>query len=480
MASRLPTQGMPSAKARTFWKRYRNVLGNEGIRGKAADWCVRRAQHFVRYGTGGKIADRSPEDVRAYFSRYLTKPTLEAWQVGQWVDAVRLLYTMLNTPWASGFEWERWKEPHLHFPDTIERYTRRGALAVPESARRFRDTPQGFGVVDRFPEAFRRLRRELRSRHYSIRTEDSYENWVRRFLTFSEGTTLDELGAEKVRDYLGYLAEVRKVSASTQTQALCALAFFFDKVLERPLGDLGDFSKARQRRRLPTVLSRSEVERLLAELSGTHALVAGLLYGSGLRLMEALRLRVKDLDFDRRQIVVRDGKGAKDRITVFPERYLEPFRAHLARARRLFEADRANRIPGVYIWPALARKYPSAGTEWPWQWVFPSSKLSTDPRSGIVRRHHIHEAGVQKAVRLAAKRAGIAKPVSPHTLRHSFATHMLEAGSDIRTVQELLGHADVSTTMIYTHVLNRPGLAVRSPADFGDPAAQREPFQPTP
>ncbi|NOY44100.1 MAG: integron integrase [Deltaproteobacteria bacterium] len=346
--------------------------------------------------------------------------------------------------------------------------------------RRFRDTPDAKALRGAFPPVFERLRVEIRSRHYSVRTEQTYEMWVERFLAYHGGRGPGDLGAPEVKAYLDYLADVRRVSASTQNQALCALVFLYEKVLGRELGELGDFSRAKRPRRLPVVLTRDEVEALLARMEGAHALVAGLLYGSGLRLMEALRLRVKDVDFSAGQIVVRDGKGGKDRITVLPKRYRESLGKHLTRVRGLFETDRQNGVPGVYIWPSLSRKYPAAGIRWEWQWVFPSAKLSADPRSGIVRRHHLHESGVQKAVRRAAVEAGIPKPVTPHTLRHSFATHLLEAGSDIRTVQELLGHADVSTTMIYTHVLNRPGLAVRSPADFGESAAQREPFHSTP
>ncbi|MDF1552843.1 MAG: integron integrase [Deferrisomatales bacterium] len=395
------------------------------------------------------------------------------------VDAIRVLYDVAGaTAWSVDFPWAKWREPHLHFLHRFPRPDDRPDPARTHRPReRFKDTPNRLALQQAFPSLFDRLRIEIRSRHYSVRTEQTYEMWVERFLAFHGGQAAEALAGPEVKEYLDYLADVRRVSASTQNQALCAMVFLYEKVLAQPLGEFRDFSKAKRPQRLPVVLSRSEAERVLSRLDGSHALVGGLLYGAGLRLMEALRMRVKDLDFDHGQIVVRDGKGAKDRVTVLPERYRKALQEHLVHVRALFETDRKNGVPGVFIWPALSRKYPSAGTQWGWQWVFPSAKLSQDPRSEIVRRHHLHDSSVQKAVRGAAEQAGIAKPATPHTLRHSFATHLLESGSDIRTVQELLGHADVSTTMIYTHVLNRPGLAVRSPADFDPPDASREPFQ---
>ena len=275
---------------------------------------------------------------------------------------------------------------------------------------------------------------------------------------------IDAAGA--VKEYLEYLATVREAAASTQNQALNALVFFYAHALKKPFGDMGGFVKAKRPQRLPEVMTRDEVEALLGQMHGVSALMAGLMYGGGLRLMECVRLRVKDIDFSRYQIMVRDGKGQKDRVTMLPERFVPPLKEHLARVKAIYEEDRSRGVPGVYMWPALARKYPKAATEWRWQYVFPAKGLSVDPRSATVRRHHISESVAQKAVKEAAFRAGITRRVSCHTLRHSFATHLLEARYDIRTVQELLGHANVSTTMIYTHVLNRPGLSVQSPADF--------------
>ena len=269
-----------------------------------------------------------------------------------------------------------------------------------------------------------------------------------------------------IEQYLDHLAVDGKVAASTQNLALNALVFLFKEVLEKPLDDL-KFSRAKRTKRLPTVLTRAEVKALLEHMQGVYRLMAGLLYGTGMRLMEGVRLRIKDVDFGYRLITVRDGKGAKDRVVPLPERFLNELERHLAAVKAQHEADLATGFGEVYLPEALARKYPNAAREWGWQYVFPSSKLAQDPRSGRVRRHHVHEVSLQRAIRTAAQEADIPKPVTSHALRHSFATHLLEAGYDIRTVQELLGHADVSTTMIYTHVLNRPGLPpVMSPADF--------------
>jgi integron integrase len=268
-----------------------------------------------------------------------------------------------------------------------------------------------------------------------------------------------------VKNYLDYLAVERDVAANTQNQALNALVFFYGQVLGKPVGEMEEFARAKRPRRLPEVMTRDEVQRLLSKMSGITGLMAGVMYGSGLRLMECVRLRVKDIDFAQHQIIVRDGKGQKDRVTMLPERFAPPLQEHLARVKGIYEQDLAQGMAGVYIWPALERKYPNAGKEWIWQYVFPAKGLSVDPRSGKVRRHHINENLVQKAVKEAATQAAINKKISCHTLRHSFATHLLEARYDIRTVQELLGHANAVTTMIYTHVLNRPGLSVKSPAD---------------
>ena len=317
----------------------------------------------------------------------------------------------------------------------------------------------------RTPKLLERLRNRVRLKHYSIRTEYVYVDWARRFILFHRKRHPKEMGAPEIEAFLTHLAVDRKVSASTQNQAKSALLFLYKEVLGIDLPWLDGIESAKASRRLPVVLTPREARLLLNELSGTMGLVVGLLYGTGMRLLEGLRLRVKDIEFERREVVVRDGKGGKDRVTVLPENLIVPLRQQLVSAKRLHEQDLAEGLGAVWLPNALAVKYRNAPKAWGWQYVFPSPVRSIDPRGGAARRHHIYPESVQRAVREAARRARIAKPVSPHALRHSFATHMLQAGYDIRTVQELLGHTDLNTTMIYTHVLNRGGKAVLSPLD---------------
>ena len=315
------------------------------------------------------------------------------------------------------------------------------------------------------PKLLDLVKNAIRIRHYSLRTEESYVYWIRGFVRFNGLRHPRDMGAREVTAFLTHLAVERDVAAATQQQALSALLFLYKQVLGVDLPWLDDIVRPKKPARLPTVLNEREVECILALMEGVHGLMARLIYGAGLRLLECLRLRVKDIDFDRKEVLVRDGKGAKDRVTMLPSRLVAPLREHLKHARSLFDADRSAKRPGVYLPHALERKYPEAGKNWAWFWVFPADGMSIDPLSGIERRHHMHEKGLQRALKKGVERAGICKPVSVHTLRHSFATHVLQAGYDIRTVQELLGHSDVSTTMIYTHVLNRGGRGVASPLD---------------
>jgi len=318
------------------------------------------------------------------------------------------------------------------------------------------------------------LSEALRTKHYSYRTEETYIDWVRRFILFHNKQHPETMGAAEIRAFLAHLATDRIVAASTQNQALSAILFLYREVLHKEIETIL-LTNAKRPERLPTVLNRDEVVRILAQLTGTHKLMTQLLYGSGLRLMECVRLRVKDLDFEYKTITVRDGKGEKDRITPMPDSLIQPLQRQLERVRLLHEEDLAAGFGSVYLPNALDHKYPNAATELTWQYIFPAPKCSLDPRSpGIMRRHHLEPSGLQRSVKDAARKTGIHKRVTCHTFRHSFATHLLQNGYDtqhlrswagVRTVQELLGHKDVRTTMIYTHVLQRGGLAVRSPLD---------------
>lgn len=315
------------------------------------------------------------------------------------------------------------------------------------------------------PKLLDQLRDKLRVKHYSIRTETQYLQWVKRFILYHGKRHPREMGAEEVEAFLTHLATVGQVSASTQNQAVSALLFLYREILGIQLPWLDNVIRAKKPQRLPTVLSKNEVSRVLERMDGNYGLMARLLYGTGMRLMECCRLRVKDIDFDRAEIMIRDGKGGKDRVTMLPDALIQPLREHLAKRRRLYEDDSAAGKAEVYLPDALARKYPNAANEWGWQYVFCSGSYSVDPRGGHERRHHIDEKLLQRAMKKAVTAAGLVKPATPHTLRHSFATHLLQSGYDIRTVQELLGHSDVSTTMIYTHVLNKGGRGVASPLD---------------
>ena len=336
---------------------------------------------------------------------------------------------------------------------------------LPASGLSVRDALSSSATSPPKPRFLDQVRGRLRTQHYSRRTEDAYVGWIRRFIVFHGKRHPSELGEAEVTRFLSELAIKGQVASSTQNQALSALLFLYGSVLKRDLSWLEGLVRARGPRRLPTVLTREEVRAVLEQLGGIRWLVVTLLYGAGLRLTEALRLRIKDLDFAASQITVRGGKGNKDRVTLFPAAAQEKLKQHLELTRRQHQADLARSAGWVELPLALGRKYPEAGREWIWQWVFPATRRYTDPRTRQVRRHHFHESALQRDVHKAIRRAGITKQASCHTFRHSFATHLLEDGYDIRTVQELLGHRDVSTTMIYTHVLNLGPAAVRSPMD---------------
>jgi integron integrase len=439
-----------SAAIQRLWNAFQACVEENRVGPDRSMFYVRWAQAFVRFLPEKRLRDRSRPDVEAFLSDLSKRPGVVDWQVRQAEHALRILYEVFLPAYA---------------PRDIAK-VKAERERPSENVPAFRDRVIPGEVERLFSPVVDAVKMEIRSRHYSIRTETAYIDWVRRLIAFHGYVNPESLNADEVKKYLDYLAVERGVAASTQNQALNALAFLYNHVLHKPLAEMAAFVRAKRPQRLPEVMTRDEVEALFKEMEGVTGLMAGVMYGGGLRVMECVRLRVKDVDFARRQIMVRDGKGQKDRVTMLSVRFAAPLQEHLARVKVVYEEDRAKGIPGVYLWPAMGRKYPRAALEWNWQYVFPAKNLSVDPRSGTARRHHINESLVQKAVKEAAAKAGLNKQISCHTLRHSFATHLLEARYDIRTVQELLGHADVSTTMIYTHVLNRPGMAVTSPADF--------------
>ncbi len=424
----------PGAPPESWILPFRKALSLRGRPEARVKWYVIWVRRFSASLSGKALERATREDIEGFLTTLSSSPGTSAWQVEQAADALTILLGSVF-----GQEWAR----AIRIPD----------LPPPP------DVPllKGDEPVDR-------LRYAIRCRRYSERTEESYVYWVKRFIAFCHDGDVRQ-DADAVRAFLERLVIAEQMSASTQGQALNALVFHFKHVVGAPFGDLGEFQRSKRPRKLPVVLSREEVRRLLDAVEEPHRLPTALLYGAGLRLMEALRLRVKDIDLERRQISVRDGKGQKDRVTVLPNRWRDQLAAHLVEVRKVHARDLELGYAGTTFWPALERKYPGAPREWAWQYVFPASRLFVDPANGNTRRHHLHETALQRAVRFAARTADIAKPVGCHTLRHCFATHLLESGADIRTVQELLGHSDVSTTMIYTHVLNRPGLAVRSPED---------------
>jgi integron integrase len=408
------------------------------------------------------FAEAGREDVESYLG-HLAGQGKKDWQVVQAAEALRVMFEEVDPrTWASPWpqEWAAVGKEGLG---------RQDAAAVPRGPvgdfSRFAGRSDEGVVPEKYAGFMDQVSEALRLARYSYRTERTYADWVRRFLVFAQPPSRTEIAWEAARGYLDYLTLVRRVSNSTLNQALSALQFLFRVVLRRPAGGMGELQRPARRERLPTVLSRDEVRSLLAGMQGTGLLMAQLMYGAGLRVLECVRLRVKDVDFGNRCIMVRSGKGDKDRRVPLPEGATGGLQAQLELAKERWTKDRASGVEGVFLPEALSVKYPNAATEWAWYWLFPAAGLSQDPWTGQVRRHHVGENGIQQLVKRCALRAGLAKPVTPHTLRHSFATHLLEGGADIRTVQELLGHTDVSTTMIYTHVLNRPGLAVRSPLD---------------
>ena len=444
-----------------FWARYAQCLVLRGITGRNGEWHVRYAQQFAYALDGKHLRDLDRSYVDNYLDELGRNGEFEAWQLRQVISALRILFQdMTDCVWAGLYDWDGKRDaceelPGLH--PTIARET--GAEETVRKRTAVRRTISDASTL----KTLGRLRDLTRIRNLSIRTEQTYSEWAERFAGFCGGVFPGE--PSKVVAFLEHLALVNRVAPATQAQALNALVFLYREVMQVDLCDLGNYERPKRRRKLPVVLTREEKDSLLGAMPGTSGLMARLMYGTGMRLMECVRLRVKDVDWGNGYITVM-GKGDKFRRVPLPEAYSEELKAHLAERKLQYEKDLAAGFGEVYVKESLRRKMPNIGKEWGWHYVFAASRISTDPRSGRHMRHHISESVPQKAINRAARKIGIAKRVSCHTLRHSFATHLLAAGYDIRTVQELLGHADVSTTMIYTHVLNRPGVTARSPADL--------------
>ncbi len=518
-----------------FWNRYVELCQREGVSQKRLRYYVKWTEEFIRRSEK-RLAQRTGADVEAYLEEIGRNPFLTGWQAAQAVDALRLLLKeLLKFDYGKTFDWTGWEDRLQELEDqhpTIAR--RRDPVAWLRGPDPGQDGRKGESQRETGPsdgiegpaqpldagseDLIRRVVEEIRKRHMSIRTEQTYASWVKRLLVWhkhrgaiekisgnteaaitagqdasesdaggadavdagmeardqlngptrgerSENEETGEIWLESFASFLHELVLRKGVSRATQSQALNALVFFGRHVLRVDTELLSQLHRPKAKERLPVVLSRQEVRKLLSEMSGVHGLAAQLLYGSGLRLMECMRLRVKDIDLDQGRIEVRSGKGDKDRVVPLPRTAKDGIKQQLERAREVWEQDRAAEVGPVYLPGCLAEKWPNAGLELAWQWLFWSDKLSIDPRGGFVRCHHLHENGLQRQVKQAADRAGILKKVSCHTLRHSFATHLLQRGADIRTIQTLLGHSDVSTTRIYTHVVNQPGVEVQSPLD---------------
>jgi len=454
-----------------FWDKYIEKTKCYKLKPGVDRWYVKHAEAYIKYHQGIKLASHQPHHIESFFTYKSRQIRIKDWQFRQIVQAIELLFiALVKTGWAREFPWQEWSDLSQALPSDHASFSPdasvfdMGSIDLEALGSYNKELLQQ--VLDRYPSYVQDLIKVIRVKHYSIRTEKAYLNWLLRFIRFHEMKDPASFSENDISLFLSDLVIKKQVSSSTQSQALNALIFFYKQVLKLQLSDEICFARSKRPRKLPVVLSKSEVEHLFVKLEvGTRSLMAGLLYGCGLRLMECIRLRVLDVDFDYHQILVRDGKGKKDRVVPIPVLLMDKLREQISKVEATHREDLADGFGSVYLPLALSKKYPNAEKEFKWQYVFPSTKISKDPRSTIYRRHHIHERGLQGYVKKAADMAGITKKVNCHTLRHSFATHLLEAGYDIRTVQELLGHADLSTTMIYTHVLNKPGVSVVSPFD---------------
>lgn len=454
-----------------FWDKFISKTKRYNLKPGVDRWYVRHAESYIKFHKDLKLNLHNAEHVEAFLTDKGRQKHLKDWQFVQVVNSIKLLFTdMLRPSWAIDFPWQEWADLSKALPSHHATIARNNDDIDINSINLGNISSYSKKLLTRvfkqYPSHVQHLVSVIRLKHYSIRTEHAYLNWLVRFIRFHEMKDPANLSEQDIASFLEYLVIKREVSASTQSQALNALVFFYKHVLGFEFSETIDFVRSKKPRRLPVVLSRNEIKMLFSNINGdVQLLMSNLLYGCGMRLMECIRLRVLDIDFDYKQILIRNAKGNKDRVVPIPQKLAKQIQKQLSKVKVLHNEDLAEGLGKVYLPVALSRKFSNAESEFRWQYVFPSTKISKDPRSGVFRRHHIHETGLQKHIKKSAETAGINKKVNCHALRHSFATHLLEAGYDIRTVQELLGHADVSTTMIYTHVLNNPGINVVSPFD---------------
>lgn len=453
-----------------FWCKYRSKTKAYGVSDMDYPYYMYCVQALIATFPEKRLALFTSEDLYKYLAGIAGKTQLTDSQFSKLVDSLHILFLeLVKSPWVNDFIWDlnlSSFKSNVTSCVTVEAGNAcdvSGVLNVRVSASE-KSVVRKASILH--SHLFERLITEIRIRQYSIRTEQAYSGWVARFLLFHSFKAGDEILTGHIVPFLEYLVIKRHVAANTQNVALNSVVFLFKHVLKLNVDDLGGYKRSKKPKRLPVVLSKHEIKSLFNSLDNKlYRIMAGLLYGSGMRLIECIRLRVCDIDFDYQTIIIRDGKGKKDRIVPLPRGLFDDLTNQISTVAKLHKQDLLIGYGGVYLPDALARKYPNAPKELRWQYVFPATKHSVDPRTGVVRRHHIYENNLQKKVKKAADVAGLSKKVNCHSLRHSFATHLLESGADIRTVQELLGHADVSTTMIYTHVLNKPGLLVHSPYD---------------
>jgi len=449
-----------------FWDNYIELIKKSVKNESQIRWLVFHAEQYIKAHPDHRLSNHNEENINKYLQDLGRDPHTKEWQFRQIICAIQNLFQLVDSPLTADFDWQYWHDASKSIEDDHATIARESVTIKSQTGSSTDNNDTDYKEIKQtHSELLDAVIAEIRRRSYSIRTEKVYIEWITRYIAYHDGKSPHQLDETNVTNYLAYLAVNRNVSASTQNQALNALVFLYREVMKKPLEGMSEFVRAKRPKQLPIVLSRNETEKLLNNLKNTQWLMASMLYGTGMRLMDCIRLRVLDIDFDYNQIVIRDGKGQKDRVVPLPNKIIPMLTEHLSKRKQLHNEDLEKGFGEVYLPNALDRKYPNAATEWKWQYVFVSARMSVDPRSGKVRRHHMHENTLQKAIKKACDSAGINKKVNCRSLRHSFATHMLESGYDIRTVQELLGHADVSTTMIYTHVLNRGGQGVISPLD---------------